>query len=58
MKQFYERGLMPLNITVDDKGKQTQEVVFPWAIATYGDKNVKIALLKNLMGASTERKSN
>ncbi len=56
MKQFYERGLQPLNITVENKGKQTQEVVFPWAIASYGDKSAKISLLKNLMGASTEQK--
>ncbi len=56
MKQFYERGLQPLNITVDDKGKQTQEVVFPWAVASYGDKGAKVALLKNLMGATTEEK--
>lgn len=56
MKKFYERGLMPLSITVEDKGKQSQEVVFPWAVATYGDKSSKVALLKNLMGASTEEK--
>ena len=56
MKQFYERGLQPLNITVENKGKQSQEVVFPWAIASYGDKSTKVSLLKNLMGASTEQK--
>ncbi|MDP5027726.1 MAG: gliding motility-associated ABC transporter substrate-binding protein GldG [Flavobacterium sp.] len=56
MKQFYERGMQPLSITVEDKGKQSQEVVFPWAQATYGDKYAKIGLLKNLMGASTEQK--
>ena len=56
MKQFYERGLQPLNITVENKGKQSQEVVFPWAVATYGDKSTKVSLLKNLMGASTEQK--
>ena len=56
MKQFYERGLQPLNITVENKGKQSQEVVFPWAIATYGDKSTKVSLLKNLMGATTEQK--
>ncbi|NJM79751.1 MAG: gliding motility-associated ABC transporter substrate-binding protein GldG [Flavobacterium sp.] len=56
MKQFYEGGMQPLNISVDDKGKQTQEVVFPWAYATYGDKGAKVALLKNLMGATTEEK--
>lgn len=56
MKQFYERGLQPLSVTVDDKGKQSQEVVFPWAVASYGDKSSKVGLLKNLMGASTEEK--
>ena len=56
MKQFYERGMQPLSITVEDKGKQSQEVVFPWAKATYGDKFTKVSLLKNLMGTSTEEK--
>jgi gliding-associated putative ABC transporter substrate-binding component GldG len=56
MKQFYAKGMQPLSITVEDKGKQSQEVVFPWAQATYGDKFAKVSLLKNLMGASTEQK--
>ena len=56
MKEFYARGMQPLSITVEDKGKQSQEVVFPWAQATYGDKFTKVSLLKNLMGASTEEK--
>ena len=56
MQSFMERGLTPVNITLDDKGKQTQEVDFPWAIATYGDKSIKVPLLKNMMGASTEEK--
>jgi gliding-associated putative ABC transporter substrate-binding component GldG len=56
MKEFYERGMQPLSITVEDKGKQSQEVVFPWAQATYGDKFTKVSLLKNLMGATTEEK--
>ena len=56
MKEFYAKGMQPLSITVEDKGKQSQEVVFPWAQATYGDKFTKVALLKNLMGATTEEK--
>ncbi len=56
MKEFYAKGMQPLSITVEDKGKQSQEVVIPWAQATYGDKFTKVALLKNLMGASTEQK--
>ncbi len=56
MQSFLERGLTPISVTLDDKGKQTQETVFPWAIATYGDRSVRIPLLKNMMGASTEEK--
>jgi gliding-associated putative ABC transporter substrate-binding component GldG len=55
-QSFVERGLTPVNVTVNDKGQQTQAVVFPWAVATYGDKSVKVPLLKNMMGASTAEK--
>lgn len=58
MNSFLERGLTPISVTVDDKGKQSQEVVFPWAIATYKNKSIKVPLLKNMMGASTQDKVN
>lgn len=56
IKELYLKGLTPINITVDDKGKQSQAMVFPWAIATYNNKEVNIPLLKNIMGASTTQK--
>ncbi|UQD57085.1 gliding motility-associated ABC transporter substrate-binding protein GldG [Flavobacterium sp. K5-23] len=56
VKQLYRKGLTPINITVDDKGKQSQAMVFPWAIAVYNNKEVNIPLLKNRMGASTTQK--
>jgi gliding-associated putative ABC transporter substrate-binding component GldG len=56
MQSFIERGMIPVNVTVNDKGQQTQEVVFPWAVATCGDRSVKVPLLKNMMGASTAEK--
>ena len=56
MQSFIQRGLTPVNITVNDKGQQTQEVVFPWAIASCGNRSVKVPLLKNMMGASTAEK--
>jgi gliding-associated putative ABC transporter substrate-binding component GldG len=56
MQSFIERGLTPVNVTIEDKGKQTQEVVFPWAIATYNGRSLKVPLLKNIMGASTAEK--
>lgn len=56
IKELYRKGLTPVNITVDDKGKQSQAMVFPWAIAVYDNKEVNIPLLKNIMGASTTEK--
>jgi gliding-associated putative ABC transporter substrate-binding component GldG len=56
IKALYLKGLTPINITVDDKGKQSQAMVFPWAIAVYNNKEVNIPLLKNIMGASTTEK--
>ncbi|MBC7749254.1 MAG: gliding motility-associated ABC transporter substrate-binding protein GldG [Methylotenera sp.] len=56
IKELYRKGLTPINITVDDKGKQSQAMVFPWAIAVYDNKEVNIPLLKNIMGASITQK--
>ncbi|MGC4041327.1 MAG: gliding motility-associated ABC transporter substrate-binding protein GldG [Flavobacterium sp.] len=56
LQSFIERGLTPVKITVNDKGQQTQDVVFPWAVATCGNRSVKVPLLKNMMGASTAEK--
>lgn len=56
IKELYRKGLTPINISVDNKGKQSQAMVFPWAIAVYDNKEVNIPLLKNIMGASTSDK--
>ena len=56
MQSFAAQGLTPVSVTLSDKGKQTQVVVFPWAIVTYGEKSLKIPLLKNKIGASTTDK--
>lgn len=56
IQAFLERGLTPINVTLNDKGKQTQEVAFPWAITTYHGRSVKVPLLKNIMGASIAEK--
>ena len=58
VNSFQGNGMTPASITVEDKGKQSQEVIFPWAIATYGTRSVKVPLLKNFMGASTAEKVN
>ena len=55
-EMLFANGMKPINISVNDKGKQSKEMVFPWAVATKGEQYAKIQLLKNAMGASTEEK--
>lgn len=56
LDSFLGSGMTPARVTMNDRGKQTEAVVFPWAIATYQGRSVKIPLLKNVMGASTAEK--
>lgn len=57
-EELYVNGMRPLNITVNEKGKQSQEMVFPWGVAKFEDKQVTIPLLKNTMAMSTEETVN
>jgi len=56
--QLQGLGLTPANVTTENEGKVSQEFVFPWAMVTYKDRTVKVALLKNKLGASTEDRIN
>ncbi|WP_373516296.1 gliding motility-associated ABC transporter substrate-binding protein GldG [Pricia sp.] len=51
-------GLTPAQVTVEDNSKVSQDIVFPWAMVNYGDKTVKVPLLKNKLGATTEERVN
>ncbi|NAY91196.1 gliding motility-associated ABC transporter substrate-binding protein GldG [Muricauda sp. JGD-17] len=51
-------GLQPANVTVEENGKVSQELVFPWALANYGDETVKVPLLKNKLGSTAEERIN
>ena len=55
-KELLGKGLTPVSVTVDNKGKQEQTMVFPWAVARFNGKEIKIQLLKNMLGASTADK--
>lgn len=52
--EMQKLGLTPANVTVEENGKVSQEFVFPWAMVYYNNKTVKVALLKNKLGATTE----
>lgn len=49
-----QRGLKPMQLSVQDNGKATQDVIFPWALASYNNKTVKIPLIKTKIGASQD----
>ncbi|SRX75881.1 gliding motility-associated ABC transporter substrate-binding protein GldG [Aequorivita antarctica] len=56
--QFEKFGLTPAQVSVTESGKQSTELVYPWALAHHDGKTVKIALLKNQLGATSEERVN
>lgn len=54
--QFYEMGMTPARINVVENGRTSEAIVFPWAMANYGNKTVAVPLLKNQLGATTEQR--
>src|SRR5690606_20669427 len=51
-------GLTPTHVTVEQHGKVSQEIIFPWAMVNYGQRTIKVPLLKNKLGATTEERVN
>ena len=51
-------GLTPANVTVEENGRVSQEIVFPWAMVNYNNKTIKVPLLKNKLGATSEERVN
>ena len=51
-------GLKPASVTIEEDGKTTQELVFPWAMVNHQNKTVKVPLLKNRLGSTAEDRIN
>ena len=51
-------GLKPASVRIEENGKISQEMVFPWAMVNYNDQTVRVPLLKNKLGASAEERIN
>ena len=49
-----QRGLTPMQLEVKENGKATQEVIFPWALASFNEQTVKIPLVKTKIGTSQQ----
>ncbi|ETN96288.1 gliding motility-associated ABC transporter substrate-binding protein GldG [Zhouia amylolytica] len=58
ISNLQQLGLTPLNVTVSEGSKVSQEFIFPWAVANLGNKSVKVSLLKSKLGASSEERVN
>ncbi len=57
-QEFVSRGMKGAQVEVRENGKVSTEVVYPWALAYYQEKTVKIPLLKNTLGATPEERVN
>jgi len=56
--QLQRLGLQPANVTVEESGKVSNELAFPWAMVNYNDQTVKVSLLKNKLGSTAEERIN
>ena len=57
-QQLASFGLTAAQVEVQDNGKVSTELVYPWALAYYNEKTVKIPLLKNQLGTTSEERIN
>ena len=56
--ELQQLGLTPANVTIEENGKVSNELVFPWAMVNYNNTTVKVPLLKNKLGSSAEERIN
>lgn len=57
-QQLQQMGLTTAQVEVRENGKVSTELVYPWALAYYKEKTVKIPLLKNQLGITSEERVN
>lgn len=55
-KQIEEFVLTPAQVSVMEGGKQSVELVYPWAVAHHNGQSVSIQLLKNQLGSTSEER--
>ncbi len=54
IQQLTQRGLTPMQLSVQESGKSSQAVIFPWALASYNEETVVIPLVKNKIGTTQQ----
>ncbi len=58
VQELISFGFTPTNIQINTQGKKEQIQIFPWAIANYKDKSVRVPLLLNNFGNKPEENIN
>ena len=58
LEELQKYGLRPMEVSVQSNGTTEIETVVPWAIMNYKNRSVKIPLVKNTLGATTEERVN
>jgi len=54
-KDLINKGLQPSRLTVQEDGKVSEAVIFPWAVVAYQDKEENVSLLASSMAPSQEQ---
>lgn len=53
-EELIEQGLQPSRLSVQEDGKVSEAIIFPWATLEYGDKIERISLLTNQSATTQE----
>ncbi|TXD85186.1 gliding motility-associated ABC transporter substrate-binding protein GldG [Subsaximicrobium wynnwilliamsii] len=54
LQQLSQRGLQPFQVNIKESGKTSQELIIPWALASYNEQTVVVPLIKNKIGATDQ----
>ncbi|WP_158844705.1 gliding motility-associated ABC transporter substrate-binding protein GldG [Algibacter sp. L1A34] len=54
IEQLTQRGLTPMQMSIQENGSSTQAIIFPWALASYNNQTVTIPLIKNKIGSNQQ----
>ena len=53
-EKLIQEGMLPSRLTVEEDGKLTEAIIFPWAKINYGNKSTLVSLLPNTQANSQE----
>ena len=53
-EELIKRGMMPSQLTVEENGKLSEAIIFPWAEIVFEEKTTVVSLLPNAIVASQE----